>query len=325
MQHGANARTGIYPHRDATSPLTIASERGYAEIVAIIREEEQRRQQAKSGVATSAEELFEAIRAGNEEHAIALVESDPALIHARHPVFDWTPLVLAAQTLNLPLVQWLLNHGADPLERGLVHPFDDGESRARKDAGQTPLDAAAYWSGGAGREQYADRLVAVADLLLRGGAELTPRAAVALGNADWLRARHAEGTLVNRIEESGGLLRIAVSHNRPEILALLLEWGFDPDERTRFRDVGGDDVVFTWGMPLWQCAASGAHEMAAMLLDHGADPNASVYASGTPLNQAYGRRDEAMIALLERHGGRLGPSAVGLYRFDRPRPADARR
>ena len=85
--------------------------------------------------------------------------------------------------------------------------------------------------------------------------------------------------------------------------------------------MGGDDVVFTWGMPLWQCAASGAHEMAAMLLDHGADPNASVYASGTPLNQAYGHRDEAMIALLERHGGRLGPSAVGLYRLtDRARP-----
>ena len=34
MQHGADARQGIYPHRDATSPLTIAVERGYDEIVA---------------------------------------------------------------------------------------------------------------------------------------------------------------------------------------------------------------------------------------------------------------------------------------------------
>lgn len=31
MQHGANARTGIYPRRDATSALTIAIERGYDE------------------------------------------------------------------------------------------------------------------------------------------------------------------------------------------------------------------------------------------------------------------------------------------------------
>ena len=43
MQHGADARKGIWPHRDATSPLTIATERGYADIVAIIREEERRR------------------------------------------------------------------------------------------------------------------------------------------------------------------------------------------------------------------------------------------------------------------------------------------
>src|SRR5262245_28445462 len=39
MQHGANSHEGVYPHRDATSPLTIAIERGYDEIVTIIREE----------------------------------------------------------------------------------------------------------------------------------------------------------------------------------------------------------------------------------------------------------------------------------------------
>jgi len=319
MQHGASSRTGIYPHRDATTPLILASERGYAEIVAIIREEEQRHKAVKGGLAGSADELFEAVRSGNTPRAVALIEANPTLIRARHAVFDVTPLVLAARTLNPALVQWLLDHGADPTERGLVHPLDRG-SRNRNEVGQTALDAAAYWSGGAGRDEDSARFSAVAELLLRSDAELTPRAAVALGNAEWLRARHVEGTLVNRIEESGGLLRIAVSHHRPEILALLLAWGFDPDERTRFRDVGGDDVVFTWGMPLWQCASSGEHEMAGMLLDRGADPNASVYASGTPLNQAYGRRDRAMIALLERHGGQLGPAAIGLYRLtDRAR------
>jgi hypothetical protein len=191
------------------------------------------------------------------------------------------------------------------MEPGLVHPFDDMEQRSRGGAGQTPLDAAAYWSGPVEGGVDAERFMTVADLLLKSGAGLTARGAVALGNAEWLRAKHAEGTLINRIEESGGLLRIAVSHNRPEILALLLELGFDPNERTRVRDVGGDEVVFTAGMPLWQCAASGRYGMADMLLIHRADPNADAYASGTPLNQAYGRRDRAMIELLERYGGRL--------------------
>jgi hypothetical protein len=54
--------------------------------------------------------------------------------------------------------------------------------------------------------------------------------------------------------------------------------------------------------------------MAAMLLEYGADPNGQVYASGTPLSEAFGQRDETMIALLERHGGQAGPSMAGLYR-----------
>ena len=41
MQKGANARTGIHPHRDATSAWTLAHERGYDEIIAIIEEGEE--------------------------------------------------------------------------------------------------------------------------------------------------------------------------------------------------------------------------------------------------------------------------------------------
>jgi hypothetical protein len=47
------------------------------------------------------------------------------------------------------------------------------------------------------------------------------------------------------------LLRIAATHNRPDIVKLLLDFGFDPDERMRF--TGGDDPAFSWGMPLQHC------------------------------------------------------------------------
>ena len=299
MAHGANARVGMYPHRDATSPLTMATERGDDEIVAIIRDAEQRRQEAKSGTDAPTDELFEAIQSGNDERAMALMTSEPALVRVRHPAFDVTPLHLAADTLNTRLVAWLLDHGADVMT----------ETR-----GLTPLDAAAQSGGmwGQGGDSIA-RFPAVANVLLQRGAELTAWAAAALAKADWLRTRHAEGRLINLIENSGGLLRIAVSHDRSEILGLLLELGFDPDERTCFRDVSGDEVVFTWGMPLWHCAASSKHTMAEMLLEQGADPNASVYASGTPVSQAYGQGDRKMIELLEQYGGVTEPWIAALY------------
>ena len=43
MEPGADARKGIWPHRDATSALTIAIERGYDEIVGTIHDAERRR------------------------------------------------------------------------------------------------------------------------------------------------------------------------------------------------------------------------------------------------------------------------------------------
>ena len=45
MEAGADARKGIFPHRDATSALVLAREREYTEIVAIIEEEEQIRRE----------------------------------------------------------------------------------------------------------------------------------------------------------------------------------------------------------------------------------------------------------------------------------------
>jgi hypothetical protein len=101
-------------------------------------------------------------------------------------------------------------------------------------------------------------------------------------------------------------------HDRREMLALLLDLGLDPDERARLE---GDDVEYTWGFPLWECAATGKYEMAEMLLKRGADPNGMVYASGTPLHQAYGQRDHRMIELLERYGAVAKPDWIGLYRL----------
>jgi ankyrin repeat protein len=202
MAHGADARKGIYPHRDATSALAIAADRGYVEIVAIIEEEEQR--------------------------------------------------------------------------------------RSLLDAGRPPSPV--------GQEAAAS--------------------AVVRGDADWLRARHAEGALtspavVDIFEQPRGLLTLAVKHDRPEILTLLLDLGLDPDERMQLSDL--EPPEYSSGAPLWHCAASGRLAMAELLLQRGADPNCRVYASGSPLFSAYRHGDEAMIELLERYGGAIDAITAAMH------------
>jgi ankyrin repeat protein len=304
MEYGADARKGIYPHRDATSALTIASERGYDEIVAIIRDEEQRRRdtrtEALSGSNVTAgsaqDELSKAIRAGNDSHAIAMLESNPALTNGCDG-HGWTPLHMAAATLNAGLTAWLLEHGADVNRRG---PGD-----------RTPLDVAdgTGWRRSGGLEKYP----AVAGLLRHAGAELTDRSAVALGEADWLRARNAAGALVNEISGPGGLLSVAVRHDRGDVLELLLDFGLDPDERTRLGDV--EEGVFSWGMPLHHCAGLGRLAMAETLLQRGADPNGQVYASGSVMYSALHAGNPEIAKLIERYGGLADAATVGHLRL----------
>lgn len=112
--------------------------------------------------------------------------------------------------------------------------------------------------------------------------------------------------------EELGPLRIAIQSNQIDELKRLLKLGLDPDERTRVD--GEEQEVYTRGMPLYECARTGKHAMAELLLQHGADPNGQVYASGTPLSEAYGQADDEMVALLERYGGKSNATMAGLYR-----------
>jgi ankyrin repeat protein len=54
----------------------------------------------------------------------------------------------------------------------------------------------------------------------------------------------------------------------------------------------------------------GRRGLAEILLARGANPNTNVYAASSAVSEAYSRKDEAMIALLERYGGRLSPAAA---------------
>ncbi len=83
---GPDARKGVFPHRDATTAFALAQDREYADIVAAIEEEEQRRRQGMSCPnATSSpvqDQINVAIREGDNAAAIRLLEADVSLVRA---------------------------------------------------------------------------------------------------------------------------------------------------------------------------------------------------------------------------------------------------
>lgn len=315
MESGSDARKGFWPHRDATSAFTIAQERGYDEIVAIIQQQEERRRQELSSsgskVSSKTDDVLKAILDGRCDEAIGLLESDSSLIRVcdNHGV---TPLHVAAWTHNPELIRWLLDHQARVDARA---PYDVPSYLYQVPAGSgwTSLDYAAItagWSAYDGKVAFLEnarhgraRFEETVELLCSHGAKLTPRAAVAIGDRQAVLTMHREGRLENEIHFfRGGLLSIAVRVNRIEMVALLLDLGCDVDESASAK---AEDGGRSWGMPLWFAATCGRHDIAGLLLARGADVNAVVYACGDSLCNAYSNRDEPMQALLLEHGARI--------------------
>lgn len=298
MQSGADARKGIWPHRDATTALALARDRDYPDIVVVIEEEEQRRREQTScpnaAVSPAQDRINEAVRAADNASAIRTLEADLGLVRACDRS-GGTPLHAAAQAANEDMVAWLLAHGAG------VH---------KKDLrGLTPLDRAALAANP--HNGRAARFPAVAKLLLDRGAEVTLPAAIALGDTARIRELVAADPNLLRQEirwTEGGLLTLAVKHGQLEVVRLLLDLGLDVDERTMLQEL--EEPTLSWGAPLWHAAWAGRRDIAELLLDRGADPNANLYASGWPLSRAYERGDEAMKQLLIARGAKAEPHLI---------------
>ena len=172
MAHGANARDGVYPHRDATTAHAIAvatrlrrRRPGHRR-----RRAEAARHEERRARGTARRRSVSRDRERRRARVMAMLDENPALVHTRHATFDVAPLHIAARALSARIVSALLDRGADPAVRG-HHDL-------------TPLDAAAHSWYRFDAQRFAD----VAALLLKHGAPMTAAAATALGNADWLRA-----------------------------------------------------------------------------------------------------------------------------------------
>jgi ankyrin repeat protein len=293
MRAGADARKGIWPHRDATSALAIARDREYLEVIAVIEEEERRHREemscSNSTISPVQDQINTAIAQGDNEAAMRLLEADRSLIHGCDRG-GATPLHIAAEETNVELLSWLLERGAS------VHKQDLN--------GLTALDRVALAADPCA--QNVQRIPAIARLLLERGADLTIRAAVALGDATRIRELiQAAPDLLREIGADGGFLTLAVKHGKVEAVRLLLDLGADADERIVLKEL--EEPTPSWGMPLWHAARAGHLDIAKLLLDRGADANANVYASGWPLRNAWVNKHESVKQLLLERGAKVHP------------------
>lgn len=302
LEAGADTRDGIWPNRDATSPRTIAEERGYDEIVALMTaQEEKRGARSVNAHGDGVRRLRDAMMIGGEEAVIAVFESEPGLAGMRPPD-GVTMLHRAAQYGLLRVATWLLDHGAD------VNKPSQPDFWQWK--GRTPLEFA-VWECVADSDRSTRE--AMAALLIERGAELTPLAAAALGRWDYLGSCPLESL------QGRGVLQAAVRGDRHDVLRRLLELGLDPNERMQLGQL--EDQTFSSGGPLLEAVNTGRIDMARLLLAHGADPNASVYTAGSAAAAAYTggsprthAPNRAMIDLMVEHGGWIDAASVGYIR-----------
>ncbi|MFN7995801.1 MAG: ankyrin repeat domain-containing protein [Bryobacteraceae bacterium] len=297
MEAGADARKGIYPHREPTTALALARDREYTEIVAVIEEEERARRAEMScpnaTISPVQDEIGKAMREGDREAAIRLLEADGSLIQACDRK-GATPLHVAAQVMDEEMVEWLLQKGANPRKADIQ--------------GRTPLDYAATSAGPRNEDTRPFR--PVAERLLERGADMTIRGAVALGDAARVRELiTAEPALLRDVSSNGGgLLTVAVTQGQIAMVSLLLDLGADVDERVMLHEL--EEPTLSWGMPLWHAALAGNYEITKLLLDRGADPNANVYASGWPLRNAWEHEDQRVKLLLLERGAKMQPHMI---------------
>jgi hypothetical protein len=269
MQHGADARKGVYPHREATAALTLAIEHEYDDIVAIIRAEEARRP--------------------NEAPSVDVAELRNEMTVT---VFDAGPLSAAVMQNQPDELARLLDLGMDPDERVRVGGMDEIvfsaggplllciEQRNRRMAelllakGADP-NANVYTAGSALFRAYTSKAWDFVELLESRGGRLDAISAGFACQTDVARqllADEAAGRLRADAVTPGGtvaedLIWTAAGGGDAEIVKMALERIDWPRTDTR------------WGWPLWQaftCNGGIDRGLACFrLLLERADPNVS--------------------------------------------------
>jgi hypothetical protein len=245
--------------------------------------------------------LAGALVLGDDAEVRAALEDDPALVNRPHPATGWLPLhAVCASRLHveparaaglLRSATLLLDAGADP---AAALPGPAG--------GRTPVRCAvgAAMAGPGGEPILALLLARGApvgdhDLYLAGFAREAARCvALLLGAVPGVAALAAQA------------LAAPVSTGDVEVARRLLEAGADP---ARYRDDDGRPG----GAVAAAVRAGAPAALVALLLDHGADPDAPGPDGRAPLQAALARGEQDLAALLRTRGAVDAPTPTGRF------------
>lgn len=288
LEAGADPLKGIYPHRGATSALTMAKDREHTAVVEVIEAwlNEQR------GTTSKGEALTRAAADGDIEGIYSLLNADAKLINATDRGGE-TALFKAIERGDLSLVLELLDRGAD-----VDHRAADGSR---------PIHRCLAHSWKAPDEMYKTYAILAGALIAR-GAEYDLWVACGVGDvegAKWFIDACEDKTQLckSRVpfwEDYENPLVVACFQGHTEVVRLLIDAGADPD--APFEMDVADEKVKQWGHPLWYAANRGHYDVVKLLLERGANPNTAVYASGNAVCWAYQYGHKRVADLMFQHG-----------------------
>lgn len=278
--------------------LSMARERGYAEMVALLEGHLERRFR----ISERGEAIGAAIREKSLKKTRRLLDTAPELIHAGDERGN-QPIHWAVMTRQLRMIDEMLARGADINAQRF-----DGARPVQLTNGDYSFRG---WRDVPESTKAKPREV-LAHLRKR-GAYVDICTASYIGDIGRVRELLAEDAgLANRASDyvtyyacSGTPLRNAAGGGHIEIVRLLLEHGADPNL--------GEEGIAPLGHALHAAVCNGHREIVELLLQRGARPNVPVESSADTLSAAIRNNDAGMVELLASHGAARGLHLLAYY------------
>lgn len=234
---------------------------------------------ADAALPTGVTPLMTCARSGVSEAALHLLEYG-ADVNAREAVRGQTALMWAVAERHAHVVSTLIAAGADV--------------QVRSDSGFTPLLFAAQQGDEASARLLLDAGVDIDETGGDGSAALL--VATESGHAGMVQFLVDAGANIDAVSAGRAALHAAVQHQRPDIVALLLDLGAEPNVllREQLPRFAGDLSVTTGpgsmvgATPFWLAAKFTDVGLMRLLVDRGADPRLPSDDGTTPLMVAAG-------------------------------------